>query len=142
MNSEFPTILIFGHSRIEIKLAEGENLNSTRDVIVIRGSRSGFLSLANALLFLLNDLVDVMELNDLTYVSGHVRLTIMVDESVSGKPYGIITRGNQQQFLWRVSESETCRVASEIHSLGYINNELHLDQEKDPNEVSVYCVVT
>lgn len=142
MNSELPTNLTFEGSSLTISFEKEAKLNSTKSTIVIQGTRAGFLSLTNAIFFYLNDLSDVIEFNKLPYITSSINLTIEPDESLEGLSYGTINQSTDQQFVWRMSEAEICRVASEVHSLGYVNNELHLDEAKKPGEISVYCVVS
>lgn len=142
MKYQLPQNLIFANSILQIVFVENAGLNKTKASIVIEGTREGFLSLSNVLLYLSNDLQEVIRLDLIPFVNGEVELKIECDDTVNSGSYGIIQRKSDNQFSWLLSESELCKVASELHSLGHLNNELHLDESKSIDDISIYCVVS
>ena len=138
---QFPTNLTFANSALRISFEKGANLNRTKDSILIEGTRGGFLSLSNALSYALNDLEDKIDLHLIPYVASDISFSIVCDESLEGVDYGKIFLRGDSDFIWKMSESEVCNIAGQIHSLGHINPELHFDSGKPNEEITVYCVV-
>jgi hypothetical protein len=136
-----PENLIFKGASLKLLFETKADVNRTLSSIIIEGTASGFLSLANAILYYLNDLQEVIPLHELSFVSSEIKLTINIDDSLANDQYGRLRGKNAKEFEWRISESSLCQLASEIHSLGHINEELHLDQGKQTDEISVYCVL-
>jgi hypothetical protein len=139
---EIPSDLIFEGSNVRIYFAENSYVNRTASSIVIEGTRRGFLSLANCLIYIVNSLEDEIELLRIPFVTSQVFLTIKIDESVQGIEYGIVSGEDDTKFVWKMSESDSNDVFTAIHSLGHLNSELHLDSGKAVEELSVYCVIS
>jgi hypothetical protein len=137
---KIPENLIFAESNITINFAEDSYLNTTASSILIAGSRNGFLSLSNCLIYLVNSLENKIELHNLPFVNSEIRLTIELDEAVSGVANGKVLK-RDSEFIWVMSETESNSVFTGFHSLGHLNPELHLDDGKTKEELSVYCVV-
>lgn len=142
MENLLPENLTFPNSRLKIFYGENVRFNKTQNSIVIEGTREGFLSLSNAITYLINDLQDIIFVSLIPYVTSDVIFTIENSESVAGICYGKVKRKEDNIFEWVLSETEICNITSEIHSLGHINSELHFDQGKPFDEITVYCVVT
>lgn len=121
----------------------GENVfyNRTKNSIVIEGNRTGFLSLSNAILYWMNDLRDFFTLTTLPYVESDLTFSIQIDDKLDGISCGMVSSSGNNNFVWKMSEAELCEIVSVIHSLGYINSELHFDEDKSKDEVTVYCVL-
>jgi hypothetical protein len=141
MSMRIPSNLIFSDPRLSITFEEGVYYNKTAETIVFRGSRTGFLTLSNALIYLLNDLVEQIHLCDLFFVQCDVVFVIVVDDSIDDTRNGGIARTDAKGFIWRISEDNLGKFASFVHSLGHQNTELHLDEGKTVDEISIYCVV-
>jgi hypothetical protein len=148
MDRQLPGNLIFEDSSLGISYDEEAKVNRTKYSIIIEGTRGGFLSLANAILFFSNDLEDNIHIHLLPFVVSDIQFTIECDYSLDeydGSPertqYGKVLQTGISQFVWKLSESEIDHVAASIHSLGHINPEIHFDEGKTLNEISVYCVV-
>lgn len=136
-----PEDLIFPRTAVTIRFSAGEFLNQTASSIVIEGNRTGFLSLANCLIYFANSLEESIGLSSLPFITSHVKLTIQLDESVDHIHDGIVTRSGKEEFTWRISESASNEIFCLIHSLGYLNPEIHFDRDKMVEDVSIYCVV-
>ena len=139
MDIQIPSILIFQGARLQITFEDTNPSNRTSREIMIMGNREGFLSLANTLIFCVNDLVDVIPLHEMQFVTSDFNLLIAVDEANISR--GGIVEPNANGFIWSFSEDALCLTATNIHSLGYANPELHLDSDKLFEDISVYCVV-
>lgn len=141
MDTKLPQNLIFPNSVLHIAFEENSSINKTNQVLILSGTCSGFLSLANALLFYVNSLEEKFDIHLFPFVeSPTIRFTIEVDEALCSTR-GDIVRIGKNNFHWKLSEFAIDQIAALIHSLGHINRELHLDEGKAKNDVSVYCVV-
>jgi hypothetical protein len=134
-----PSNLIFAGARIQVRLEETVPVSRTASAIVIQGNRAGFLSLANCLIFLSNALEDPIRFPALPFVSDEVRLQIEFDEAVT-EVHGVLVR-ECDRTIWKLSELNSDSIFCAMHSLGNLNSELHLDVERSPSDLSVYCVV-
>ncbi len=141
MSLHIPENLIFPDSQLRLYFEEPSEVNRTRAAIIIEGTRSGFLSLANVLLFLQNDLEHSIPIHELSFVDARVRLVIKCDSEVGGRRYGHFEQGEEGHFAWVLNEDNLSLVASDIHSLGHLNPELHMDDGMADDEISAYCVV-
>jgi hypothetical protein len=141
MDGQLPANLIFEDSSLTILFEEGATVNRTKSSIIIKGTKGGFLSLANAILFFSNDLMDTIHVHLLPFVSSNIVFSIRYDDSLNDIVYGTVLHIEEKQFIWKLSESEVCKVAAAIHSLGHINPEIHFDEGKAKNEITVYCVL-
>lgn len=140
MNRPVPDDLIFLNSFIHITYEMDSTVNKTNSAIIINGNRAGFLSLSNIILFYANDLEGKIHLHQLPFVKSASDLTIQISEeatSISGDIAAIGGNG----FIWKLTERNVDHISASIHSLGHINNELHLDNGKITDDISVYCVV-
>ena len=79
---EIPSELIFEESHIEVYFAQDRFLNSTANSVVLKGTRHGFLSLANCLIYLVNALEDEIELCAIPFVRCQIDVIIKIDEAV------------------------------------------------------------
>ena len=140
MYRSLPNNLIFNNSRLQVVYEQKSKVNKTRSAIIISGTREGFLSLANIIIFLINSLEGEIHLQDISFIKSSVKCSIKIDNNIELEG-GEIHRDDTGVFVWRISEKEIDHVATSIHSLGHINSELHLDQNKDLDDFSVYCVV-
>lgn len=140
MERKIPDNLIFSNSNLNISYEENSSINNTQSAIIISGTRNGFLSFANILLFYSNDLEELIPLADLSFVNSTIDLTIQTGINARSEN-GDVFLSNQKKFLWLVNETDLDHIAALIHSLGHINNELHFDSGKSVNDISVYCVV-
>ena len=136
-----PLNLIFPDSEIQISFEPTVRYNHTSSCIVIEGTRGGFLSLANCLIYLANSLEDAIDLAELPFVNSQIRLTLKPDEDMDDRVNGVISRVSDTEFIWKMSETSSSGIFCLIHSLGQLNSELHLDYELPSNELSIYCVV-
>lgn len=138
---EIPALLVLPNSAVRVSYEENVFYNRTRNSILIEGTRAGFLSLANSIFFLLNDLQDVFYISSLPFVKADLQLKVECDDRFEDSPGGRVERVQGDEFLLRTTDRELSNTASLIHSLGYVNNELHLDGGKMADEISIYCVV-
>ncbi len=141
MSVELPVILEFDDARVRILWETEEKLNCTPSAVVLAGSAGGFLSLANALIYLGNCLVSVIPIHQIGYVSGEVALTIEVDDDSEDVSVGKLVQVGPAEFVWRLSETGLDVVSAAIHSLGYRNNHLHLDDGMEEDDISVFCIL-
>lgn len=139
---EIPTDLIFVGSHIGVYFAEDRFFNRTASSVVIEGTRHGFLSLANCLIYFVNALKDEIDLSAIPFVQSQVGLMIKIDEAVAGIECGSVSRNHEKEFVWTMSESESNDIFTVIHSLGHLNSELHFDSGKAVEDLSVYCVIS
>lgn len=139
-NVTFPEFLIFPKSYITIYFDNKRNFNSTKQSIVIEGSRNGFLSLANLLNVYNVYLYSPIILTEFPFVKSTIVFEISANNNVS-LPNGKVIEDNQSKYIWLLSETSVFVITCLLHSLGYANNELHLDSDLQPGDISVYCVV-
>jgi len=140
MDKQVPNNLIFSDSALRITYEESSAVNKTNRAIIISGTRGGFLSLANIVLFYVNDLQQEIHLHELPFVESSIYLTIQIDIKTNSNMGDVLAIGNNE-FTWKLTEAEVDHVLASIHSLGHINNELHIDNAKIEDEISIYCVV-
>jgi hypothetical protein len=136
----FPSLLIYPESEINIYFDETLRPNMTLTSLVIEGNRYGFLSLSHLINVYGAYLCDPIFINDFPFVKSLLVIGITEDPKVSFL-YGKVIRENEHSFKWMISETNLFVVVGLIHSLGYANDELHLDEGLQPNDISVYCVV-
>jgi hypothetical protein len=136
---EYPGLLINPDSEINIYFEEKVGVNKTRTSVIIEGSRNGFLSLSNMINVYSAYLYDPIVITDFPFVTSPFKFEIVEDLDLL--PSGYVIRENKAHFKWKISEIHLCVVICMLHSLGYANNELHLDTDLKPNDISVYCVV-
>ncbi len=141
MENHIPSALIIKGSSLRLLFDDEVQYNRTREAVVIEGTRAGFLSLSNGLNFYSNSLEDIIEVSSFPFIKSKIKLFIEIDESLDGIDSGNLIRKATDTFIWKMSEREICVVASSIHSLGYLNSEIHFDDEKNLDEISIYCVV-
>jgi hypothetical protein len=137
---DFPGSLIYPESEIYIYCDETLQPNTTFASIVIEGNRFGFLSLSHLINIYSSYLCDPIIINEFPFVKSLVAIEITEDPKVLF-PYGKVNEEEENFFTWRISETNLFVVTGLLHSLGYANDELHLDEGLQPNEISVYCVV-
>lgn len=140
MYKSLPGNLIFNNSRLKVVYDKQCRVNKTKSAIIISGTRGGFLSLSNIILFQVNNLEQEIRLHDISFIETSIKFIIKIDNKIELEG-GQIHRDDGGVFIWNISEGEADHVAASIHSLGHINSELHLDQNKTLNDLSVYCVV-
>ena len=140
MSFMVPASLVFENSRIIISYNTSNKLNSTNTAIVISGNENGFLSLSNSLIYASNMLEEQIRLEELPFVKSSSKVHIIIDDDIKNV-HGYIIKINENEFEWLLSEVNMDVVSSAIHSLGYVNKELHFDSGMDESETSVYCVV-
>jgi hypothetical protein len=137
---QIPNDLVFDGSKIEILLEEHAPVNRTTTAVVIEGTRPGFLSLSNCLIFLANSLEDPIWFSSLPFVTDGVGLRIEFDETID-EPDGVVVSTQDGHFVWKLSELNSNGIFCAIHSLANLNLDLHLDHNKTPIDLSVYCMV-
>ena len=140
MPFQIPENLIFKNSRIRISCNISDNFNLTKKAIVIAGNKNGFLSLSNIILYSSNMLEEQIKLKDISFVKSSIEVNIVINEDIENI-HGYISQISEIKYKWELSEVNIDIVSGAIHSLGYINNELHLDSGMSESEISVYCVV-
>lgn len=136
-----PDNLVFPDSKLQLYFEDSVKVNRTCAAVVLKGTRGGFLSLANALIFLQNDLVDTIPFHEFQFIETDIRLTVKCSTEQGGRLYGFLTCEEAEGYVWKLSEDNLSLVAAGIHSLGHINPELHFDEGLAEDEISVYCVV-
>lgn len=141
MTLNIPDPLVFEGSRLKVYFEDQVQVNKTTVAIVIMGSPNGFLSLANSLIYMLNDLKRSIPINEFPFVHGKVKLTIERDSKNITGLYGRVAEMEPGHFIWRLTEANIGHLATRVHSLGHLNLELHLDYEMSPDDISVYCVL-
>jgi len=137
---QYPESLIYPDSKIEIYFENKQQLNRTGKSIVIEGTRFGFLSLSNLINVYNAYLCNPIILTDFNFVYSEIVLKINKRDNVS-LPEGRILKSLDSIYIWEISELNLFVVTGLLHSLGYANQELHLDTDLTFNEISVYCVV-
>jgi hypothetical protein len=136
----FPSSLISLDSEINIYFEENLHPNRTKSSVVIEGNRSGFLSLSHLINVYNVYLYDPIKLSEFSFVHSAFCFCIKQDEKVLVST-GIVVKENKGEFKWMISETNLFVVTGLLHSLGYANDELHLDEALHTNEISVYCLV-
>lgn len=137
-----PSDLIWSNSEIDIEFAEGCYLNKTRSSIVIEGTRNGFLSFANCLIYFVNALETELDLRDLPFVKASVDLRLRINDGVDDLwDEKVLFNPDSRGYTWEMSEATSNSILVGIHSLGHLNDELHLDRDKTESDISIYCVV-
>jgi hypothetical protein len=76
MAINIPDNLVFSESRLRLYYEDSAQPNRTRTAIVLEGTKSGFLSLANAILYLQNDLEDSIPIHEFEFVETAIQLTV------------------------------------------------------------------
>jgi len=141
-----PDNLIYKDSRIQVSLDQGSQYNRTAKALVISGTRNGFLSLANSLLFAVNELEEVIAVGELPFVSADVDFRIHINDSTEKLakqyPHPPVTCSSTKSYVWDLGEGVFFDLVAGIHSLGYCNNEIHFDRGMPMDKISVYCVVS
>ena len=140
MNNKIPENLLFPSSNLSITLENGVFYNRTPDSVVIRGSRTGFLTLSNALLYLVNDLEDTIDCCEIPTVKCNCNFLIRINEDILPRS-GLLVIQDGFRIEWNISEENLSLVATDIHSLGHLNSELHLEAADKLGRTSLYCVV-
>ncbi len=143
MTLRIPQNLIFPDSRLRIWYEEDKRLNHrTKTAVVIEGTTAGFLSLANALLFFGNDLEDTIPIHELPFVDSEIELFTKCDYGETKRRYGQLSREADGKFVWLLTEDALALMASDVHSLGHLNPEVHMmDDDMTEEDISVYCVL-
>ncbi len=148
MKYNIPPILIFPDSRLKIYYETKIQVNQTYSAIVIVGTRNGFLSLANSLLYLGAELEDDIDISQFYFIHSDCKLIIKdsfspwdfyLGESIRDMP--VKKDENKLSFVWEMGEYQYNSICTSIHSLGNSNPEIHFDSGLDKNDISVYCVV-
>lgn len=135
-----PSLLIKG-SKINIRIDERNKYNKTEVAIVIEGNREGFISFANMINVYSVNLYNSFKISNFDFVNSSIDLTITEKDDCLFR-YGTIIKSNiYNEYIWEISEDGLFRIFSLIHSLGYANKELHLDEGVEDFEISIYCVV-
>jgi len=141
MAISIPDNLLFPESKLRLYFEDSVRPNRTRTAVVLEGTRGGFLSLANAILFLQNNLEDSIPIHGFQFVETDIRFTVKCRTEQGGRLYGFITNEGPRDYVWELSEDNLSLVAASIHSLGHLNPEVHMDDGFADDEISVYCVV-
>ncbi len=138
-----PTNLILAGSVLRLCHERRKQVNRTPEALVVSGTRNGFLSLANTMLYTINQLDEVLALDELPFISGDAIFHVRLDESVphTSAAYPPVIRTDSGRFEWTLPEATFLDVVASIHSLGYANSEVHFDRGVAPTAISLYCVV-
>lgn len=137
---EYPESLIYSGGEITVYYEDGIQVNKTKSAIIIEGNKNGFLSLANLINVYVAYLYTQIVVTDFPFVSSKLKFEIAEDSKMDS-PDGQVLVESEAYIKWRISEINLCVVICSLHSLGYANNELHLDANCLPGDISVYCVV-
>jgi len=121
----------------------------TGKVISISGNRQGFLSLANALLFYMEESDDSeFFINDIPFVEmpSGISVKIIIDPVPDNKNVenmGNITTQDEINFVWELPENNFYIVVAEILSLGLVSqiDHLHVDHGVSKDGISIYCEI-
>ena len=135
----FPNNLILENSIINIYFDNTSNYNHTNSCIVIEGNREGFISFASMINVYSANIYMSIPLTDFSFVKAEFKIEINEDDNYF-QLLGIVSKV-ANNYIWNISRDGIVRLFSLLHSLGYANNELHLDDDLDESEISVYCVV-
>lgn len=138
MNLEILPKLIFPDSKLDLSYECKEQLNKTTTAFLIEGNQNGFLSLANVFLFLSNELEKEILLHRLPFIKTSIEVRIKIDnktEDTNGK----ITALTENSFLWSISETEFNQFCASVHALGYCTDHIHFDENKEADDISIYC---
>lgn len=137
----FPKELIFANSSISIDYDNSIKPNKTNEAIIISGNENGFLSLAHLINVYNVYLIGPIIITEFPFVQSALTIEIIEDNNLSELPDGKVIRKIQDKVQWLISETAIFTVTGLLHSLGYANKELHLDDAMGEEETSVYCVV-
>lgn len=137
---EYPESLIYSDGEIIVYYEDRIQVNKTKSAVIIEGNRSGFLSLANLINVYTAYLYSEIVLTDFAFVSSNLKFEIVEDPAIDS-PDGRVLMEKNSNIKWKISEINLCVLICSLHSLGYANNELHLDTDSLPSNISVYCVV-
>jgi len=130
--------LIHQKGCIEIYFENENTSNQTNSEIVIAGNELGFLNLASLLIYHLNNLDDVICVSEFPFTKSRLIFEIAIDDEIEDREGKIFFENNK--ITWSISEDNLSIIATDIHSLAFINDELHLDHLKKMNEISLYFV--
>lgn len=139
-NVYYPESLIYSDGEITVYYEDGIQVNKTKSAIIIEGNRNGFLSLANLINVYTSYLYTQIVVTDFPFVDSKLKFEIAEDSKIDS-PDGQVFVEHEGYIKWKISEIHLCVVICSLHSLGYANNELHLDADCLPGDISVYCVV-
>lgn len=143
MTIKVPDNLILIDSKLHLRLNRDLRVNRTNESLIIIGTRNGFLSLANSLLFAVNMLENDISLSKLPFISCQIDFEIQYDDSVNdtNQSYPPVVCSNNNSFIWKMGYNKLLDIIASIHSLGYVNNEIHFDRGVPQDQISVYCAV-
>ncbi|MCB2202301.1 hypothetical protein KQH51_05470 [bacterium] len=139
--SNLPSDLIFPDSLLRLYFEATSEVNRTGSALVFEGTRGGFLSLSNALIYFRNDLEESVSLHELSFVNSEIEMTMQIASGASFGLGGEVERLSEHRFVWRLSEEGFSEFAFAVHSLGHLNPEIHFDDGVERDQISVYCVV-
>ena len=142
-----PKNLLFPTAKIDFAFSENVREASTNRVIVVRGTREGFLALANLILYFIASLRENFSLNELPFVSSSsISILVKLDNNVV-KESGIITSEDETSFRWRISEEKLALIAAlSIQPLGYTTEDhridhVHVDEGMKREDISIFCEI-
>jgi len=140
MKKNIPDILLKNFDKIKIKFCSDCNFNQTKDSIVITGSENSFFTLSNILLFYLNELEEEINFSKLPNVeSNDIDLTIKIDNDQANSD-GLLIKTDDNIIVWFISESNLTEiVAGSLHSLSYGIDHVHIDENMNKTNISIYC---
>jgi hypothetical protein len=125
---------------IQIYYEKSAVSNQTKEEIVIKGNEYGFFNLSTLIIYHLSQLSNSIKIHELTFVKTNLNFEIIIDDNYFEYPEGFI-RQDGEKFYWTITEDNLSILATEIQSLAFFNNELHLDNEGKQEGLSIYCVI-
>jgi len=139
---DIPKILILDKAKLKIYIEEKLRVNKTEKAIIITGNREGFFTFSNYLIYCLNNLEEKINVN-LEFIDSKIDFEILIvdNEKEENKLLWVVEKGIEK-YIWKLTEISYLYVATDIHSLAYCNDEIHFDDYKREDEISVYCVVS
>ena len=135
----FPAVLLLPNSKISIYCEDNNQINKTNRCVIIEGNRSGFISLANLINVYSSYLFDKIFITDFPFVESNFRF--FISEELELKFDSSVIMINENLLKWQLTEFKLFETICLLHSLGYANSELHLDEGLRTSDISVYCVV-
>ena len=141
MQYKIPDKLIYPDSKLSVSIETKIAYNKFLPTIVISGTQNGFLTFVNSLLFLLTEIELEIHLNRIPCIESEIDLYFNIDDYVVENPYGLIIKKTNLLYEWKLSEDMCSLLATDLHGLGYVHYEYHVDHGDAMGEYSVYCYV-
>jgi hypothetical protein len=136
-----PQKLIYPDSQLTISIETQVTYNKFLPTIVFAGTQNGFLTFVNSFNYLLTSIELEIHIKRIPGIQSEIDLFFNVDDNVMENRYGFINKISDIKYEWKLSEDMCSLLASELHGLGYLNYEYHVNHGNAIGDYSVYCCV-